>query len=67
MLLNIPNFSITKGVVTDYMHGVLLGVVKHCCFCGLKLQNIEYITKSIKNTQLITMHMRFEKSLFFNS
>ena len=32
MLLNIPNFSITKGVVTDYMHGVLLGVVKTLLF-----------------------------------
>ena len=23
MLLNIPNFSITNGVVPDYMHGVV--------------------------------------------
>ena len=28
MLLNIPNFSITKGVVPDYIHGGLLSVVR---------------------------------------
>ena len=32
MLLNIPNFSITNGVVPDYMHGILLGVVKTLVF-----------------------------------
>ena len=32
MLLNIPNFSITNGVVPDYMHGILLGVVKTLLF-----------------------------------
>ena len=32
MLLNIPNFIITKGIVPDYMHGVLLGVVKTLLF-----------------------------------
>ena len=32
MLLNIPNFSITKSVVPNYMDGVLLGVVKTLLF-----------------------------------
>lgn len=27
-LLELPEFSITKGVVPDYMHGVLLGITK---------------------------------------
>ena len=36
MLLNIPNFSITKGVVPDCMHAVLLGVVKTLLFLWFK-------------------------------
>ena len=28
LLLSPPQFSMTKGIVPDYMHGILLGVVK---------------------------------------
>lgn len=31
-LLMLPQFSVVKGVVVDYMHGVLLGVTKSILF-----------------------------------
>ena len=37
MLLNIPNFSITKGLIPDYMHEVFLGVVKTLLFLWFEI------------------------------